>query len=232
MLNAAGRTAFYAEATDFADLTEGIWKESPAGLSLVARRGSHSPGTATAANFNSFGPLAFNDSGQTAFGAGLGSGIDMGIWSEGSGRLALVAGTGNHPPGTPDGVMFSGFDYEYNPPAFNNAGQTAFYADMTSGSGIWAEAAGGLALVAISGGQAPGTESGIEFANLSHAPVINAAGHTAFHASLSGAGVNADNDAGIWSEGFGDLALVAREGSQAPGTPNGVRFKAFGALRS
>ena len=46
-------------------------------------------------------------------------------------------------------------------------------------------------------------------------------------ASLTGSGVDSTNNAGIWSEGSGSLALVARSGSQAPGTPSGVNFSGF-----
>ena len=58
-------------------------------------------------------------------------------------------------------------------------------------------------------------------------PTLNNAGQTAFFANLTGSGVDATNDLGIWSEGTGSLALVAREGSHAPGTPSGVNFNGF-----
>ena len=53
---------------------------------------------------------------------------------------------------------------------------------------------------------------------------LNNAGQTAFVAELSGSGVDGYNDDGIWSEGSGSLALVARSGDHAPGTPSGVNF--------
>jgi hypothetical protein len=87
-------------------------------------------------------------------------------------------------------------------------------------------AAATLRTVALTGQQAPGTLSGVAYASLS-TPVLNAAGRTAFAATVSGNDVDSTNNLGIWSEGSGSLALVAREGSQAPGTPNGVNFGVF-----
>ena len=55
-------------------------------------------------------------------------------------------------------------------------------------------------------------------------PVINDAGQVAFRANLAGSGVDSTNNQGIWSEGSGSLALVARTGSAAPGAPDGVNF--------
>ena len=80
--------------------------------------------------------------------------------------------------------------------------------------------------VALSGQQAPGTPSGVNYSGFTF-PVLNDAGQTAFNASLSGSGVDSTNEQGIWSEGSGSLALVARNGNQAPGTPSGVNYVGF-----
>ena len=60
---------------------------------------------------------------------------NQGIWSEGSGSLALVARTGSAAPGAPDGVNF-GLNpaLELFEPVLNNAGQTAFYGGLTDGT--------------------------------------------------------------------------------------------------
>ena len=47
--------------------------------------------------------------------------------------------------------------------------------------------------------------------------MLNDAGQVAFRANLTGSGVDSTNYQGVWSEGSGSLALVARTGSQAPG---------------
>ncbi len=81
--------------------------------------------------------------------------------------------------------------------------------------------------VALSGQQAPGTPSGASYLSFIANPVLNDAGQTAFIAALTGIGVNSTNNLGIWSQGSGSLALVARNGSQAPGTPSGVNYSSF-----
>jgi formylglycine-generating enzyme required for sulfatase activity len=239
VLNNAGQTAFRASLTGsgvdgFNNL--GIWSEGSGSLALVARGGSQAPGTTSGVNFSFSGnPVrpVLNSAGQTAFAAGLiGSGVDLtnnsGIWSEGSGSLALVARTGSQAPGTPNGVNYSGS--RFLPPVLNDAGQTAFRAVLTGSGvdssnrlGIWSEGSGSLALVARAGSQAPGTANNVNYASLFD-PVMNDAGQTAFVAELTGSGVDSTNNSGIWSEGLGSLALVARSGDHAPGTPNGVNF--------
>ena len=124
-----------------------------------------------------------------------------------------------------------------NIPVLNDAGQTAFKArligssvDSTNDFGLWSEGSGSLVLVAREGSQAPGVPSGVNF-NLFvgyFAPALNNAGQTAFKASLIGDGVVSTNNEGIWSEGSGSLALVARAGDHAPGTPSDVKFSSFG----
>lgn len=79
--------------------------------------------------------------------------------------------------------------------------------------------------VAIDGDAAPGTSA--VFTRLdSAAPVFNANGDVVFRGTLSGSGVTAMNDRGIWAEQFEILALVAREDDIAPDS-NGARFHAF-----
>jgi hypothetical protein len=182
-----------------------------------------------------FGPV-LNDAGQVAFRANLaGNGVDwtnhQGIWSEGSGRLGLVARTGNQAPGAPEGVNFASVPHlELYSPVLNNAGQTAFYGVLGDGRlGLWSEGTGSLAMVAADGLPAAGTEIGVvhSFANIDlflETPVLNDAGATAFRSYLSGGGINNSNNIGLWSGSSGSQALVARLGSQAPGAPSGVIF--------
>ena len=77
---------------------------------------------------------------------------------------------------------------------------------------------------AISGQAAPGTEPGIIFGTNLGTPTINAAGQIAFRGFLTGSNNSFTRDAGIWAGASGNLRLVAREGSQAPGTEAGVIF--------
>ncbi len=157
--------------------------------------------------------VAVNDAGQVAFLAllqGVDDSSDLGIWSEGSGHLSLVARKGSPAPGT-DGGFFGGFSL----PVINGEGQTAFSGILRTGgavtslndSGIWSEGSGRLQPVAREGSPAPGTD-GTNFGGfLLSRPVINGAGQTAFVASLEGGGT------GIWAEDTSSiLRRVACEG--------------------
>jgi len=240
-LNSAGQTAFRAgiagngvnDTNDF-----GIWSEGSGSLALVAREGDSASGLPGGVIFDSlFSSIPrLNSAGQTAFngslaGSGVHSGNDFGIWSEGSGSLALVARVGDPVLGaTNETLSYGGFGNFF---VLNSAGQMAFKAGL-QGSGvspftsIWSEGFGSLTMVARSGDQAPDTPSGVIFRNFRD-PLLNSAGQTAFMGFLAHTtgGANRTNDGGVWSEGSGSLALVAREGEPAPGTPSGVQFGNF-----
>ncbi|MEM1108258.1 MAG: choice-of-anchor tandem repeat NxxGxxAF-containing protein [Planctomycetota bacterium] len=220
--------------------SEGIFSEAlgtPGNPRLLVRVGDQASVSEPDISFRSFESLTLNASGQSAFAAFLGgdnvdSGNDVGIFSEAagtSGSPGLVAREGNQAPGTEAGTTFSDLSFDFT---FNDAGQTAF-ASRLSGNGvdtsndvaIFSEAAGSIGspgLVVREGDQAAGTAPGVVFAafnlpdnfNLdSPAAAINAAGQVAFLASLTGNGVDATNDSGIWvADSDGSITLVVREG--------------------
>jgi hypothetical protein len=243
-------------------------------LRTVALSGQHAPGTLDGVNFmpsvGAFGIPVLNNMGQVAFWGHLNlPAVDSsndGIWSEGSGSLALVAREGDNVPGI---GTFRGFDW----PVINDVGHTAFVGRIAnswatwaqragglvrvgassnnshislnnsghttfSANGIWSEGSGSLVRVAGIGDRAPGTPTGVTFtafpATPPATPPVNSFGQTAFRASLTGSGVTSQNNAGIWSQGSGSLALVVRGGAPAPGTPSGVVFgpNSFGGIFS
>jgi hypothetical protein len=71
--------------------------------------------------------------------------------------------------------------------------------------------------IALTGQPAPGTAGGTKFDGFVW-PVINNAGHVAFTASLVNNDGDTTNDTGIWSNSTGNIALVARSGTTAPGS--------------
>src|SRR5687768_12875037 len=82
--------------------------------------------------------------------------------------------------------------------------------------------------VALTGDLPPGMPAGSRFAGFD-VPTINNDGRLAFRAALQlTLGVNDNNNSGIWSDGLGPLSLIAREGTQAPGTAAGANFSLFG----
>jgi hypothetical protein len=182
-------------------------------------------------NYGGFLDPVLNGAGQIAFwayleGSGNGGAYDDGIWSEGSGNLALVARRGSHAPGTAAGVIFSTEHVTtFYEPVLNDAGQTAFRAflsgsgvDSTNNEGIWLNGADGLALVARSGDHAPGTPGGVEFGGFHSVLQLNATGQVAFMA-----GVN-DGKGGIWAtDRNGHVRLIARIGDVLEVAPGDFR---------
>jgi hypothetical protein len=165
----------------------------------------------------------------------------VGVWSEGSGALALVAREGTPAPGTSSGVsfwfagMFPNFKVFFDmSPLLNNAGQTAFTcglkgsgANSTNNGGLWSQGSGSLALLARVGNPAAGLPAGVSYDFPHWSTGLNDAGQTAFFSWLSGTGVDSSSDSGMWSGNTGALVPVARAGSPAPDTPAGVNFGTF-----
>lgn len=222
----------------------GIYRQVDSiGLMQIAREGDLSPGTEAGVRFGSFDVPAFNDSGNSAFlsellGAGVDRANDEAIYSEGGGNgLALFAREGDVVPEVGPGVTFGDSIFNsrvFGSPAINNNGELAFRGTLTGpgisngNSGIFSGVGGNkLRLVARTGNPATGTGTNVNFDGFSSPILINDEGKTAFGAFLTGSNVDGTNNFGVFSEGMGELKLVARKGDQAPGTEPGVSFRDF-----
>jgi hypothetical protein len=238
-INAIGQSGFLGGLTGPGVTSEndsGIWVGNADGLSLLVRKGDPAPGIGPNVIFGGINDPFFNEAGRIAFSADfIGPGVTPddtgGIWTNRTGNLTLVARRGRSAPGASAGVNFNGFSEA----RFNDIGQTAFFASLTglgvrtsNDGGYWSEGSGELRLIVREGDPVPTGEPGVNF-NLQFFsyPGFNNAGQTAFRGPPVGAGVTALNDSALWSEGKGSLALVAREGSAAPGTGAGVTFDDF-----
>ncbi|MHA3775569.1 DUF7453 family protein [Verrucomicrobiota bacterium sgz303538] len=145
---------------------------------------------------------------------------------------ATVPGTGGPGSGIPAGPIWDSFGV----PAINGSGELAFVASLKlspSGSltGIFAGPAEAPALLVKKGDAAPGADGAV-FASFKD-PLFNEAGRVAFVANISGAGVTAANNSGIWTNVLGaDAAafqLVARKGGSVPGVDR-ARWKSFSSV--
>jgi hypothetical protein len=141
-------------------------------------------------------------------------------------ELRTVALSGQQAPGAPAGVLYSTF----NSPVLNDRGQTAFLARLAgvgvttvNDDGLWSEGTGTLNMVMRGGMPAPGTPVGVNFSLVTD-PELNNAGNIAFRSVLTGTGVNANNSQGYWSTTPGSLQLIARSGTQPPGTSGDAAF--------
>ncbi len=189
---------------------------APAGVTYLAF--FHHPTT----NAIALTQPGLNISGQVGFtgflgGAGVTSANDLALWAGSPGSLVMAAREGSPAPGPPPGSVFGSF---HTSPGLNASGEIVF---QSFPGGLVAGNPGSLALVARNGTQAPGTPVGTTFSNPSDR-VLNAAGAVAFRSRLTGTGITAANNSGVWAGVPGSVALVAREGSPAPGTPAGVNF--------
>ncbi len=218
--NDNGQVAFSGRVTLNPDFLGGVWRGSPGEVSPVIVPNEPAPGTTS--QFRSGNSPQINNSGQVAFvGAlvGTSQGRDSGLWSEGRGNgLELIAREGDQAAGSTADVLYR---FIQNP-LINDAGDVAFFStlsgagvDSESDTGIWRSLASGeTQQLAIEGGQAVGTDVGVFYTIATGLSLhLNGQGRIAFASGLRGAGVTADNAAGLWAEDSkGELQLIARSG--------------------
>jgi hypothetical protein len=156
---------------------------------------------------------------------GVTASSDIGLWSERTGALALVAREGDQAAGAPQGAVF----YRFSPISVNADGRMAFTATLVSGAGgvtasnnngIWSNAGGSLSLLGRKGTALPRAASGLNYP-VNAAPALNRAGQAAVRSPIVGGGT------GIWKQVNGTLQPVIVSGDQAPGTDAGVTFTSF-----
>jgi hypothetical protein len=147
-----------------------------------------------------------------------------------AGNSQVVAVTGQQAPGFSTGVTYANFlgGNTTNLPITNSAGTTVYWASLSQPNvyGIWSYNSGLPSLLYKTGDQAPGTT--VIFAGIYPDVAVNSSGQFAFGATLAGSGVDSTNSGGVWSNAGGSLALVARKGDHAPGTPSNAYFQFFG----
>lgn len=226
----------------------GLWKGTPGSVSLVARAGSAVPGSSgdTFGRKFSGGPAfnaLINDSGQVAFFNDLNGSIGhySGLFQETASGLSLIVKTGVTPSGFPD-TTYTMIQGGGGVISLNNKGDLPFLADIMCNSGTgycldWTDenvSGAELLQMAVSGSIitkyrsfSPAPEmSGVEFQNFSAGEMdMNASGQLIFGGVLRD--VDIDKCKCLWTEASGTTALAAREGFQAPGTPEGAVFNEF-----
>jgi hypothetical protein len=236
-LNDSGEVSFDCMYGVTPSLDYGIWAQKSGALEFIASGNTQAPGLpdGTRMIWPFYSPRQISSTGSFVFAAQLaGDAVDPytdGIFSNGGGSLNLIAREGGLAPGVSGGSRFT-YINEYSI-QINSDGNVAFEAHVGEGvsekGSIWSNRSGSLKPIASQGDFAPGTN--YRFTG-PRSPLIGANGSVAFKAGLygqEGSGVNGTNDSGIWSDGTGTLSLVAREGSQAPGLPAGIKFGNFWA---
>jgi hypothetical protein len=80
--------------------------------------------------FEIFSSPVLNSAGHVAFSAILSRSKGIGIWSDASGDLEIIARSGTQAPDMPSGMHFVGFSFQFPSmkPVLNSNGNTAFAA--------------------------------------------------------------------------------------------------------
>lgn len=176
----------------------------------------------------------FSPTSQTLLCVATFAGGGTGILKVTGGVFQSVALSQQSAPGVTGGEYSA-----FGNPILNSNGDVAFRATLVPGAGdvsaatdtgIWAgNNAGALQLITRTGDAAPGTAAIFRTLN---DPVYNANEAVAFRGTLQVAANEAktSTETGIWSDTGGSLALVARQGDQAPGCPAGATFSAFTSI--
>jgi hypothetical protein len=191
----------------------GVYFGNGVSVTEVVRESNPAPGGdgTFSDNFNT--SPGINESGQVAFRAQLngtsgGSSNDTGIFLYSGGTLTQVAREGDAAPDG-DGAISNLF----SPPSINDAGQLAFYANMTGANNqaiIFYNGAT-LSQVARVGQAVPdnnGVFDGVSSANL------NNQGHVAFQGFISGSSISGDQ--GLFLHDGVTLSQLVRVGDAAP----------------
>ncbi|MGH7726292.1 MAG: DUF7453 family protein [Candidatus Eiseniibacteriota bacterium] len=223
----------------------GVWSFRDGALARIARAGTAAPEVAPGV-FTSFpfdfalvspaaggGRMGFS---ATVQGAGIDFENDDGVWDLSGGTLRLFTREGAPAPGLASGItLTTPISLEIDP------GGHAFLRTSIAGPGVttldnegfWSDRSGSLALVLREGDTAPGAGAGVKFGG---AGEFIGTGYSfgsvdwspdsrlALQASVTGPNVTTFNNETIYAERGGVLTLIAREGQQAPGMPNGDTF--------
>jgi hypothetical protein len=141
-ISRSGKVAFLG-GLDFSapfDQRDGFWAGTPDNLNLVARSGTHAPGSAEDVKFSffSFTKPLISEAGVAIQASLTGPGVTSdnrdGLWFGNSAAdLSLVARNGQQAPGAPAGVTFA-WPTDFTS-ALNNHGQMAFVAHL-KGEGV------------------------------------------------------------------------------------------------
>ena len=251
----SGRVAFRATLTTTGGVTVdnniGIWQGAPGALAPLYRTGSAAPDTAAGTVFGDFSGPVSNRSGQIAFQGflkigpgGVTSANNLGLWvNSPSAGLRLIAREGSVAVGAGGVRTYQdpGISGDVNPFSYlqvSDGGQVVFAGRLNDDTrGLWIGDTNGTSLIALGSQQAPGAPAGALFTKTTLAQGgtrsydLSAAGNFGFAALLAtgAGGVTSANQHGLWARTATNIALVAREGSQAPGLPNGVNFSYSGS---
>jgi hypothetical protein len=239
-IDATGAVAFHGRlkgvGVTVANDTGAWFPDAVGNLMLLAREGSQAAGLPTGVTAGVFSP-ALTDSRRTSIsgflaGAGVTLNNNLAVFAtDPVGVYDLLAREDDRAPGTLNGVDFASFES-----VSRSEGAVAVRGVVRGpgvssprNDGLWATGStGALALVARETGAADVAGPGVSY-NFLGGHALNDSGEVAFQARLIGAGVTFANDGVLIGPNVGGaVAILAREGDPAIGTPNGVNYLGLG----
>ncbi|MGH7132616.1 MAG: DUF7453 family protein [Phycisphaerales bacterium] len=253
-LNGSGEVAFQSSLTGLGVPTSadtGLWANTGGTMTLIAREGSQAPGMPAGANFTNWNDatsgatsLILSDTGAVLFyGTTTGGGVvagtnDTAIWTGTPGNLAIVIRDGAPAPaGFPNAATVSAINSSGD---LSAAGHVAYDVTVTGGGvtaannrAIMAGLPASVAMVVRNGTAAPNAPAGANFSAFTTAGnklQINSSGAVLFQATLSGGGVVAANNVGLYTNHGGTMREVHRKGTSPAVLPAGVNITTFDAF--
>lgn len=223
-LSGAGIVAFQAGLAGgsvTAANDQAVFAGAPGAFSPILRKGDAAPGTPAGTTFASLieESVLVNNNGKVAVQAALAGPTivtdqnQVGIWSNASGSMQLVARAGQHPPGFAKAFKW------VTPTDFAVDGSVALVGsfnpawDSVKDEGVWRSIGAGSTLddLAVTGQAAPGA-GGEAFWDFDHVR-LNNSGLIAFTASTRGPGLFDPQHWGIWATmANGTVVKIARVG--------------------
>lgn len=208
-----------------------MWVGPAAAPVRIAQEGQPVPG-APGLTFGTPANVLVNGAGQvfSRVNTNSASGMARSIWNLTPGSESLIVSTDQPPPGLDASLTL----IDLSTPMINEPGDVAFFARLLgpgitdkNDRGIWVASGGAPELRVRTGWQAPGMTPGVTFSDLSTTCSLNNHGDISFSAMLSGAGVDFQNERGIWRTEGDSFIQIAQEGDRAPGTPADIFFDDF-----
>ena len=199
------------------------------GLQLISQQNVHPTGLPIDHVIDSFGPLVLNSAGQYAVNTqthsvGTPNSYSHSIWrGTNANDMSLIAYEGQQAPGYANGVTLRALGSN---PTINRTGHITFYSilgGLPPGSdtvAIWSDRGGnGFQPVLKPGDLVPAAGPGVSFWSFNEYLTMNESDRLGFIGLMRGTGVDSSNDRGVFHElADGQIRMVAREGSIAPGT--------------
>jgi uncharacterized repeat protein (TIGR01451 family) len=208
--------------------TSGLWFNPSGVVQPFILEGGNAAGLGSDETLTQISSFRTNNNNQIAFGGIIrkDDGINpvsfhQGVWiSNSQGQLQLAARSDQSPPAfrVPSVTVFTDGGHAFGVDGVGRLGRVT---------------TGGLTVIAKPGDPAPGTAAGVTFGAIDPAAIAgNASGQVAFAATLTGTGVHAGNDRGVWAQNDNfQLVKVAREGDTIDvpaGMPRTITAVEFG----